>query len=117
MIIHNRQQLVEWLEDHAPTPTALRAARDGGIELLGFFNPIPSSSNPGWIVQITSLLSKQVFNIVVAIQKKLPVHYAWQIGPVPWKNWNPYDVDEGMNCGDKPEAYRVLREMAGELHE
>jgi hypothetical protein len=99
--ITNRQQLLEWLEDNAPSST-LRAVRDGQVELLGLFDPIPSSSNPGWILVVTSAITKRIWNVVVSMQNVKPFYYTWMIEEVPWKNWIGYQTDNPLHLGDHP---------------
>lgn len=75
------------------------------MELLGLFNPIPSSSNPGWIVKATSLITGKTWNIVVSMQKKKPFYYGWIVENVPWKTWQGIDELNPLMCGDNPDKY------------
>jgi len=97
--ITNRQQLIDWLEDNAPLST-LRAVRDGTVELLGLFDPVPSSSNPGWIVAVTSAITKNIWYVVVSMQMKKPFYYTWIIEKVPWKNWMGEHMSNPLHRGD-----------------
>lgn len=104
--IHNRQQLINWLEDNAP-PSTLRAVRDGQVELLGLFDSIPSSSNFGWIVAVTSLITGRTWYVVVSMQMKKPFYYTWMIEEVPWGNWIGGIMDNPLHRGDDHDAYRI----------
>lgn len=103
--IDTRNQLIDWLEDNAPTISTQRAVRDGNIELLGLFDPIPSSSNPGWIIQTTSLITGKTWNIVVSMQRQKPFYYSWLIKDIPWKSWRGADGYNSLIYGDDPNRY------------
>lgn len=109
--IETRQDLMEWLEDNAPAST-MRAVREGQVELLGLFNPIPSSSNPGWIVQVTSAITGRGWYVVISMQMKKPFYYTWVIKKPPWENWRGKHVGNPLYYGDDPSKYRELYEMA-----
>lgn len=110
--INTRRQLIEWLEDNAPTASTQRAVRDGMVELLGLFNPIPSSPNPGWIIAVTSLITGTTWNIVVAMQMKRPFYYTWIIKEVPWENWVGEHMSWQLHRGDNHDKCRLNYEMA-----
>lgn len=110
--IENRQQLITWLEDNAP-PSTLRAVRDSQVELLGLFDPIPTSSNPGWILIVTSMITKRTWNVVVSMQLKKPFYYTWMIEKVPWGSWIGDVMDNPLHHGDRPKKY--YGEMAKEV--
>ena len=115
--IENRQQLITWLEDNAP-PSTLRAVRDGQVELLGLFDPIPSSSNPGWITVVTSAITTRTWNVVVSMQLKKPFFYTWMIEEVPWGNWKGDRMRNPLHSGDDPVKYHGLYcEAIGEKDE
>lgn len=101
--INTRQQLIEYLEDNAPTASTMRAVRDGQVELLGLFTPIPSSSNPGWVVAVTSLITGKIWNVVVSMQMKKPFYYTWIIKEVPWNSWQGYGTNNPLHYGDDRE--------------
>lgn len=110
--IHNRQQVIEWLEDNAPTASTQRAVRDGPVELLGLFDPIPSSSNPGWIVAVTSIITGKTWNVVVSMQMKKPFYYTWMIEKVPWENWKGNRMGNPLHHGDHWIRNQCLYEIA-----
>lgn len=109
--IINRQQLINWLEDNAPTPSTKRAVRDGQVELLGLFNPIPSSSYPGFVIYVISSITEKGWYIGMRQQSKPPYNYhTWVIGEMLWKNWAG-DKYENLLCqGDFPDKYKELKE-------
>lgn len=111
--INTRQQLITWLEDNSPTPSTLRAVRDGQVELLGLFDPIPSSSNPGWIVRVTSAITGREWYVVISMRKfKKPTYYAWVVGEVPWRSWQGYRTENPLHYGDDRERCQKLYEKS-----
>jgi len=98
-MFHNRQQLIEWLENNPPTKTIGRAISEGTIEVYGIFKNIQRL--PGWIVHVTSThgqewdvaILNENHHLIVGIMRK-----------VVWKNW--------IKNGDKPEHYKSLRANA-----
>lgn len=113
--IENKQDLVNWLEDNAPAST-MRAVRDGRIELFGLFDPIPSSPNPGLIVQVTSAITNRIWYVVVSMQMKKPFYYAWEIKEPPWENWMGcwmgWRTNNPLYRGDDHDKCRIQYEMA-----
>ena len=67
MIPRNKKQLFEWLEAHLPSVALKKSIRHGGCELLGAFKPLPNSTNPGWIIRLTSPMTKKEWYVCVAL--------------------------------------------------
>lgn len=109
--IHNRNQLIEWLEDNSPTRSTQRAVRDGVIELLGLFTPAPGSSNPGFVIYTISPITKKGWYIGVRQREKVPYnYYSWIIEKMSWKNWAGNKYENPLCRGDFPGKYKKLKE-------
>ncbi len=114
MILHTRTQLMNWLEENAPTASIRRAVGEGSVEFLGWFEKIPGSIHPGWIVKVISTITGIVWNVVT---RSAPFNdqgfHAWMlIEDIPWAFWNPTDSVNPFLWGDNPEIYRQNRENA-----
>ena len=111
MILRRRTQLMKWLEENAPTASIRRAVGEGSVEFLGFFDFVPGSKFPGWIVQVTSTITGIIWYVIVR-----PVlssgYYAWVLDDVDisWSSWNPKNSINPFMQGDNPEKYRQNRE-------
>lgn len=113
MILRRRTQLLNWLEQNAPTASIRRAVGEGSVEFLGWFKEVPGSNYPGWITKVTSTITDIVWYVVVRVC--WPTHYAWVLDedrPVPWQHWNPIDSENPFFYGDNAEKYRQNRESA-----
>ncbi len=67
MIPRDKKQLFEWLENNLPSVVLRKAVRHGKCELLGAFRPVPNSSNPGWVIRVTSPMTNREWYVVVAL--------------------------------------------------
>lgn len=67
MIPRNRKQLIDWVENNLPSPVLRKAFNHGRVELLGAFKPVPGSSNPGWIIRVTSSMTGKEWYVAVAL--------------------------------------------------
>ena len=68
MITHfNKNELLNWLDQHAPTKSVQRALSSGQpITILGGFKPLPNSNSPGWIVLANSKAGREYY-IAIAV--------------------------------------------------
>lgn len=108
MHIRTRNDLIDWLENHAPRPAIARAMQEGQIENFGAFEKIPPSFNPGWIVRVTSKFNTTWY---IAIQEDFP-HRGFItriLDKVPWKNWIGEFAKNKLYQGDDPRIYKELR--------
>ena len=111
-MFHSRQELIKWLQRNPPDRVIENALEYGVVENLGFFGPIPSSHQPGWIVRLTSR-GGCIRLLVIALAKGLPpTFYIWRIKEVPWESWLGKSGGSSVRDGDNPEQYAVLREEA-----
>ncbi len=97
-----------WLEKNCSRKAIVRAlATEGEIEFLGGFNPIPPTSHPGWIVQVTSEHDKVWYVAVIAYQNRYSIRI---LNKVPWKNWiGDFPGTPSLMNGDFPENYQSKR--------
>ena len=98
-----------WLEKNCSRKAITRILEsEGEIELLGGFNPIPPTSHPGWIVQMTSVHGKLWYVAVIAYQNRYGIRI---LKEVPRKNWvGKSDGAPNLVNGDYPEKYERLRD-------
>ena len=84
--LRTRNEIMQWLEDNAPTPTIARAMQDGKTELLGVFRRIPPRYEMGWIVEVTS---RHGVAYHVAIKPNQVTGHYWcqMVSTVPWEHW------------------------------
>ena len=110
MHIRNRNDLIGWLESHAPRLGIARAMQEGQVENLGAFRCILSKRDSGWIIKVTSRFNRVWY---VAIQLNYSSHEkmtARVINCVPWEYWIGQDVENKLYRGDKPVEYKLLRD-------
>jgi len=111
----SRLHIVHWLEKNCPRKAIVRALREGSVEFYGGFNPVPPTTDPGWVMRVTSVYGKVWYVAVISSQN----HYGIRIlRDVPWSNWvgvRPWGVFRGqMFSGDHPEKYLKLKEIWNE---
>ncbi len=117
--LRNRNEIMAWLEVHAPYPSIKRAVVEGTTELLGVFRKIQPSGTMGWIVEVTSKHNRTWH---VAIQSDVWKYklYCHVISELFWKNWmgdiSNGDLYEGgveisisLYIGDNPSKYNELK--------
>lgn len=104
----NKNHILMWLEKNCSRKAICRALQEGKIEFLGGFKPIPPTSYPGWIVQVTSVFGKVWCIAVIAYQDRYGIRV---LEDVPWNKWVGSTAKNRtilMN-GDHPEKYWELR--------
>ena len=113
----SRLHIVSWLENTCPRPAIVRALREGQVEFFGGFNPISPTTQPGWILRVTSAHGKIRYVAVIAYRD----HYGVRIlRDVPWGNWcgiNKNGISRYgplLYSGDNPNDYKKLKEMWNE---
>ena len=88
----NKNQLLNWLDNHAPTKSAQRALVSGlPIVILGGFKPLPNSNSPGWIVLANSKAGREYYIAIAVNNFRDPRAYL-----IDYIDWASY-------CGDKSE--------------
>ncbi len=107
--IRNKNDLLAWVEIHTSRKAIANAMIEGKVELFGFFNPAPRSSQSGWIIQITSKYGK-IWNVAVTFGKCGLQYYTYTIVEIPWKNY--VGGNTPLFAGDNPAEYKELRNAA-----
>lgn len=109
--------IVHWLESNCPRPAIVRSLREGKTEFFGGFNPISPTTQPGWIIRVTSAYNRIWYVAVIAYRD----HYGIRIlRDVPWDKWVGtmfWDGDKFRSqlfSGDYPLQYLELRRMWNE---
>ncbi len=86
----NKTQLLNWLDDHAPTKSVQRALVSGlPVTILGGFRPLPNSNSPGWIVLVNSKSGREYYIAIAVNNFRDPRAYL-----IDYIDWASY-------CGDK----------------
>lgn len=107
MMFHSRQHLISWLQDNLTDRVLQNLLQGGGeFELLGGFSPLPSSSNSGWIVSLTSYRTGKAYYICIGIDKETGQARWWRIKEVKWQNWDGGNSMNPLYQGDNPGAYK-----------
>ena len=88
-MIHNREQLISWLIRSAISDIFLqRALQNPGtrIELLGKFDPLPGSSEPGWLVRVVTVNGRE--DLIGIVQNYLGLPVRWFLTDyISWETW------------------------------
>ena len=114
----SKNDIVQWLEKHCPRKAIVRSLSQNGCELLGGFNPIPSTTQPGWIVRVASVYNKRMWIVAIIPCKGKPDFEIRILSKVPWGKWIALFISEEIlnesMLGDKPRLYRRLAERTNE---
>lgn len=102
MHIRTRNDLIKWLEEHAPTPSIRRALQEGKVENLGGFN-LPY---PGWIIKVVSKFNTTWFVRIYILKQEIIVKV---VNYILWKNWIGDTSNNKLYQGDNPELYEGLK--------
>lgn len=109
----SRLHIVSWLEKTCSRKAIVRALSEGQVEFFGGFSLIPPTTQPGWIIRVTSVYGKTWYVAVIAHRD----HYGIRIlRDVPWGNWigenswgDAFKVH--LFSGDYPGKYKKLKEI------
>jgi len=88
-MIHNRAQLVNWLQQNSKDDVLLQNAfRHPGtqIKLLGMFDPLPGSLHSGWLIRITTYRGREDLIGVVSDRFGRPLRFYFT-DHVTWDTW------------------------------
>lgn len=110
-MFHNKQHLIQWLQDNLTDHVLQSLIQHGELELLGGFDPLPGSSNPGWIVALTSYRTGKTYYICIGIDKDTGQPRWWRTEKVKWQNWDGDKSKNSLYCGDVPNKYRQLKRI------
>jgi hypothetical protein len=106
MMIHTREQLIGWIEKHVDDPVLHEALLRGTVEVLGGFDPLPTSKYPGWMVQVISRFNTKYLIAVACADFALH----WFRAPhIEWDKWNGFKSDNPLFQGDRPKIYEELK--------
>ena len=105
-----RDDIIRWLITHCPRKAIVRSLLQDRAELLGGFTHIPPSDSPGWIVRVTSILSKRKWIVAVIPRIGKPDYEIRILTRVPWKNYAGNTGGKSFYSGDRPWLYRILKE-------
>ncbi len=113
MRIRTRNDLIKFIEDHAPSPGVLRALLHENINLGGFWK-LPVRQMGGWIVQVTTPLKHTVHHVVVQPDDRTKLGYRiWLLfDPVPWEYYDGDSSENPLYQGDHPVYAAEEREDA-----
>lgn len=111
----NKNHILLWLENNCPRKAICRALREGEVEFMGGFDPIPPTSSPGWITRVTSVHDRIWYVAVICHDHRYGIRI---LGDIPWGNWHGTDsrgtFSPPLYRGDDPEEYLKLREIWNE---
>lgn len=111
--MHRREQLLTWLLANVTDGNLVNVLSTGSLELIGHFNPLPTSKNPGWIVRATSKHNTKYLFAIAEDQATL--QFYWFIVPsISWDTWTGYTSPDPLKCGDRPELNRLKKEIHGD---
>ena len=116
-MIRNRNDLMEYLETHAPQPCIRRAVCEGQVEYLGMFSGLPPSGCNWLVVKVTSKHDK-IWYVATAFHYLLKNPEPFVVKKVIWENWmgsdpdgpNPLMNSTPLMMGDYPKKYKELRD-------
>ena len=108
-----RDDIIRWLISHCPRKAIVRSLLQDRAELLGGFNKIPPSGRPGWIVRVTSALTKRKWIVAVIPCAGKPDYEIRILKQVPWKCYvGDWIDDKPIYAGDRPWLYREMKERS-----
>lgn len=107
-MIHTRSGLIDWIKKNVKDRVLLNAIDQGSVEVLGGFVPLPTSTNPGWMVRIKSPFGGTHLIAVGEDQGTLQLY--WYRAPmIPWGDWIGHGTDNPLYAGDNPVLYSELK--------
>ena len=104
--IRNRNDLIEYVINHAPYKAIERALLEGEVENYGAFSTIVAErETSGWKIRVKSKTGKEWILIVLADGVVAVIDL------VMWENWiGDHRLDNILYAGDHPEIYRKERD-------
>ena len=108
-MIHCRQHLISWLLKNVTDRVLQNALESGGVENLGWFDPLPTSDAAGFLIRLTSVHST---TYIVAVAAGPCGKYRWfRVKEFSWADWGS-DVPDELYQGDNAKVYKVLNQMS-----
>lgn len=97
----NKANLLEWLQNHAPTPSTKRALHSGqAVTIIGGFRPLPDSNSPGFIVKVVSKTDKVYYIAITVDDFQAPRTYV--VDYIDWKTYSGLESKHELYCGEVP---------------
>ncbi len=104
----SRDQLLNWLDQNAPTRAVQRGLRSGlPVVLLGGFKPLPNSNRPGWICLVNTKAGREYYVAIAIGQNRDP--YAYLTDYIDWKDF--CESKHPLYQGYIPDRARKHREL------
>jgi len=111
----SRTHVILWLEKNCSRKAITRALYEGQVEFFGGFNPIPPTTQPGWIMRVTSAHGRTWYVAIICYDRRYGIRI---LKDVPWDKWHGTDsrgvFGPSLYRGDHPEKYWELREIWNE---
>lgn len=113
----SRTHIILWLENNCPRPSIVRALNEGQVEFFGGFKLIPPTTQPGWVIRVTSVHDRTWYVAIICYDHQYGIRI---LRDVPWGNWcgiNKNGIGRFkpfLYCGDNPVEYLKLKEMWNE---
>lgn len=107
-MIHTRSGLIDWIKQNVNDRVLMNAIDRGSVEVLGGFDPLPTSTNPGWIVRVKSIFG-QAYLIAVAWDVVNFRLYWFRAPNIPWGQWVGHQSNNPLYAGDKPQLYAEMK--------
>lgn len=101
----NKNDLLTWLQNHAPTPSTKRALDSGQVAtLIGGFRPLPGSNSSGFIVRVVSQAGK-TYHMAIAVDDFKPPR-TFIIDYIDWGHYCGTESKHELYCGELLEFAR-----------
>jgi len=102
--------LIEWIKNNVTDRVLLNALDRGTVEVLGGFDPLPTSTNPGWMVRLQSPFGPT--HLIAVAWDTVNFRLYWFRAPdVPWENWMGRNTENRLYRGDYPELYATYPQL------
>lgn len=112
----SKTHIVRWLENNCPRKAIVRALYEGQVEFFGGFKPISPTTQPGWIMRVTSAHGRIWYVAVICYDHRYGIRI---LRDVPWDKWigSTYVTNRSalMN-GDHPIEYWKLKDIWNECN-
>ena len=103
-----RDQLLDWLDQNAPTKAVQRGLHSGlPVVLLGGFRPVPNSNRPGWIVMVQTKTGREYYVAIAIGSHRDP--YAYLIDYIDWRDY--CSSNHPLYKGDIPDTAAKHQEL------
>lgn len=104
-----RQHLIEWLDNNVTDRVLKNVLNGGKVEAYGWFDQLPYTETPGFIVALTSY-RKKTYIVAVSFREVTADPYYFRIKDVPWSKWKGWNYPDELRRGDNPEKYRRIKD-------